>query len=149
MRFDILALAVLGVGSLGLAIAADPAPATQPERAAAPASVVTDSASPATSAATAVPAAPPASSPAASPTAAAPSVAAAELTAAEQRLMSLGYKPQTRNGEKIYCRREAQLGSRISASQHCGTVAELATTTQEGKDYLEKTQRSQLNPVGH
>ena len=51
MRFDILALAVLGVGSLALAVAAEPAPATQPERAAAPAAVVTDSAPSATSAA--------------------------------------------------------------------------------------------------
>jgi hypothetical protein len=142
MRFDILALALLGVGSLALAAAADPGPATQPERPA-PAPAVTDSASLSTSAPTRVPASAPASSPAASPT------AAAEVSAAEQHLINLGYKPQMRNGEKIYCRREAALGSRISASQHCGTVAQLATTTQEGKDYLEKTQRSQLNPVGH
>jgi hypothetical protein len=141
MRFDILALAFLGVGSLAVA-AADPAPATPPERAPAPAAVVTDSVPASTSAPTGVPA-PRASSPAASPT------AASELSTAEQRLISLGYKPQMRNGEKIYCRREAALGSRISASQHCGTVVELATTTQAGKDYLEKTQRSQLNPVGH
>jgi hypothetical protein len=142
MRFDILALAFLGVGSFALA-AADPAPATQPERAAASAPVVTDAAPVSTSAPAKVPAPTPASSPAASPT------AASELSTAEQRLINLGYKPQMRNGEKIYCRREAALGSRISASQHCGTVAELSTTTQEGKDYLEKTQRSQLNPVGH
>jgi len=141
MRFDILALALLGAGSLTLAAAADPAPATQP--AAVPAPTVTNSASVSASAPTGHPAPPPASSPAASP------AAAPELSTAEQRLINLGYKPQMRNGEKIYCRREAALGSRISASAHCGTVAELSTTTQEGKDYLEKTQRSQLNPVGH
>jgi len=143
MRFEILALAFLGVGSLALEAAADPAPATQSDRAAAAAPVVTDSASASTSAPARVPAPSPASTPAASPP------ATPAVSAAEQRLMSLGYKPQMRNGEKIYCRREAALGSRISASQHCGTVAELSTTTQEGKDYLEKTQRSQLNPVGH
>ena len=142
MRFDILALAFLGLGSVALANAADPAPATQPERAAAPAPTVTNSASVSTSAPTGVPK-PPAASPAAGP------AAAAELSTAEQRLINQGYKPQMRNGEKIYCRREAALGSRISASQHCGTVAQLSTTTQEGKDYLEKTQRNQLNPVGH
>jgi hypothetical protein len=149
MRFDILALAFLGVGSLALAAAADPAPATQPERPAASAAVVTDPASPAT---TAGPAPPPASSPAASPPAAAkaaaPKAAAPELSAYEQHLINLGYKPQVRNGEKVYCRREAALGSRISAAQHCGTVAQLATTTQDGKDYLDNTQRNQLNPVG-
>ena len=154
MRFDILALAFLGVGSLTLAAAADPAPATQPERPTAPAAVVTDPASPATTAATAGPAPPPASSPAASPPAAAkaaaPKAAAApELSAYEQHLINLGYKPQVRNGEKAYCRREAALGSWISAAQHCDTVAQLATTTQEGKEYLDNTQRNQLNPVGH
>ncbi len=147
MRFDILALAVVGLGSLAVAAAADPAPATQPEHTVAPTAAVTDSAS-ATHAATGVPAPTPASSPAASPPAAA-KVAASQLSADEQRLINLGYKPQMRNGEKIYCRREAALGSRISAAQRCGTVTELAASSQEGKDYLEKTQRTQsVNPMG-
>jgi len=110
MRFAIPALALLGVGALALAVAADPAPTTQPER-------------------TATPAAP-------------------ALSAQEQRLLSQGYKPHMRDGEKIYCRRESELGSRISTVQHCGSVAELTTTTQDGKDYL-RTQRTQINPVGH
>ena len=141
MRFDILALALLGAGSFALAAAADPAPATQTDRAAA-APAATDSASASTSAARA-PAPAPASTPAASPT------AAPEVSAAEQHLISIGYKPQMRDGQKIYCRREAALGSRIVAAQHCGTVAQLSTTTQEGKDYLDKAQRSQLNPMAH
>jgi hypothetical protein len=146
MRLDILALAVLGVGRLALAVAADPAPATPPERAAAPATAVTDSVSSAKSATTGVPA--PAPSPATSAPAA-PKGAAPELSAAENRLINLGYKPQMRNGEKIYCRREAPMGSRISSGQHCGTVAELATTTQEGREGLERTQRNTVNPMPH
>ena len=148
MRFHILVLAFLAAGRLTLTAAADPAPATQPERAAAPAAAVTDSAPHATSAATEVPAPPSASSPAPSPPAA-PKVAAAQLSAAEQRLVSLGYKPQMRNGEKIYCRREAPMGSRISSGQHCGTVAELASTTQEGREGLERTQRNTVSPMPH
>jgi hypothetical protein len=140
MRFDILALALLGVGRLAPAAAADPAPATPPERAAATAGVVTDSASHTTSA----PTPPPASSPAASPSA--PPKVAPEVSADERRLISLGYKPQMRNGEKVYCRREAALGSRINTTQHCGTVAQLATATQEEKDSVEKIQR---NPKGY
>jgi len=147
MRFAMPALAFLGVGALALAAAADPAPTPQPERTAAPAALTTDSASPATSAATGVPAPPPGPSRAASQPAAA-TAAAPALSAAEQRLLSQGYKPQMRNGQKIYCRREAELGSRISAGQKCGTVTELATATQDGKDYLNQTQRSQLNPTG-
>ena len=149
MRFAIPALAFLGVGVLALAAAADPAPTTQPERAATPAAPVTDSASPATSAATGVPAPPAASSPAASPPAA-PKAAAPTLSAAEQRLISQGYRPQSRNGEKIYCRREPALGSRINAGQHCGTVSQLTTATQDGKDYLDQTNRTQTihDPMG-
>lgn len=147
MRFDILVLAFLGAGRLTLTAAADPAPATQPERAAAPAAAVTESAPHATSAATGVSASS-ASSPAPSPPAA-PKVAAPQLSAAEQRLVNLGYKPQMRNGEKIYCRREAPMGSRISSGQHCGTVAELATTTQEGREGLERSQRNTVSPMPH
>lgn len=98
---------------------------------------MTDSASVTTSAPRGVTARPPASSPAASPPAA-PKGTAPELSAAEQRLVNLGYKPQMRNGEKIYCRREAALGSRISAGQHCGTVEQLETTTREGREGLER-----------
>ena len=141
MRFDLLALALLGVGSFALAAAADPAPATPTEHAAA-APAVTDPASVSTSASRVA-------APARAASAAASPNAAMEVSAAEQHLISLGYKPQVRDGQKIYCRREAALGSRIVAAQHCGTAAQLTTTTQEGKDYLEKTQRSQLNPVGH
>jgi hypothetical protein len=135
MRFDILVLALLGVGSLAPVSAADPAPATQPERTTAPAAGVSDSAHTA-SAPTEAPAPPPASSTAASPSA--PPKGASDLSADEQRLIKLGYKAQMRNGEKIYCRREAAAGSRISNTQHCGTVAQLATAAQEGQDSGEK-----------
>ena len=147
MRFHILALAVLGVGSLALAVAAEPAPATQPERAAAPAAVVSDSASAATSAAKEIPASAPAPSPATTP--AAPKAATPELSPAESRLINLGYKPQMRNGEKVYCRREAPMGSRISSGQHCGTVAELEATTQVSREGLERSQRNTVNPMPH
>lgn len=145
MRSGFLALALFGAS--GLVLAADPPLTTQPEHVAMPAVVVTDSVSPVTSAPTAAPAPPAVSSPAASQPAA-PKAAAPSLSADEQRLLSQGYKPQMRNGEKIYCRREAQLGSRISAVDHCGTVTQLTTATRDGKDYTEKMQRSQLNPVG-
>jgi len=148
MRFAIPALALLGGRAITQKDTADPAPTTQPERTATPPALVTDSASTTPSAATAVPAPPHSSSTAASQPAG-PSPAAPALSAQEQRLLNQGYKPQMRDGEKIYCRREKQLGSRISTVQHCGTVAQLTTTTQDGKDYLEKTQRSQLNPMGH
>lgn len=147
MRFDLVALTLLGVGGAALA-AADPRPTTQPERDATPAASVTESASPAANTTTAAAAPSAASSPAAAQPAA-PKTAAPALSVDEQRLLSQGYKPQMRNGEKIYCRREAQLGSRISDVQHCGTVAQLTTATRNGKDYTEQAQRTQISPVVH
>jgi hypothetical protein len=147
MRSDVFALAFLSVVVPRLA-AADPAPTSQPERAATPAAVVTDSASPAPQAASQSPALPPASSPAASQPAATKTAPAPPLSADEQRLINQGYKPQMRNGEKVYCRREAELGSRIGGVEHCGTVAQLKTATQDGRDYAEKAQRTQNNPMG-
>ncbi|HXY75646.1 MAG TPA: hypothetical protein VEH54_01945 [Steroidobacteraceae bacterium] len=139
MRFDILVLAVLTVGRVALAVAADPAPA-QPERTATPAAVAADSTSPATDATTAAPV-PPATS------ATQPAARKAPVSAEEQRLLNQGYKPEMRNGEKIYCRREAETGSRVLSVQHCGTVAQLTTATQDGKDYTGKTQRTQISPT--
>jgi hypothetical protein len=144
MRFEAFALACLGAGALVLA-AADPPSATQsehPATAAAP-----DSAAPATSATTAAPAAPIAPSPSAKQPAA-PTAAAPALSPDEQRLLNEGYKPQMRNGQKVYCRREAELGSRIADVQHCGSVTQLKDTAQNGRDYVEKAQRSQFNPTG-
>ena len=144
MRFAILALAFLGLGGLELA-AADPEPATP---SAAPAAVVTDSAAPAASAATKAPP-PPAASPAAASQPAAPKATTPALSADEQRLLSQGYKPQMRNGEKVYCRRETELGSRLGSVQRCGTVTQLKTATQNGRDYTDQVQRTQNNPMGH
>jgi hypothetical protein len=146
MRFDLVALTLLGVGGAALA-AADPRPTTQPKRDATPAASVTDSASPAAN--TTAAAAPSAASSPAAAQPAAPKTAAPALSVDEQRLLSQGYKPQMRNGEKIYCRREAQLGSHISDVQHCGTVAQLTTATRNGKDYTEQAQRTQISPVVH
>src|SRR5262249_56592985 len=120
MRFAIPALALLAVGALALAVAADPAPTTQPERTATPAAAATESAAPATSAATAAPVSPHSSSAAASQPAA-PTPAAPALSAQEQRLLKQGYKPHMRDGEKIYCRRETQLGSRVNNAQPRGS----------------------------
>ena len=123
------------------------------------------SATPAASAAPAAPAAAPAATPAAAttPVAAHPAAStapaagehpaveidAAQMDQLEKHFVSEGYKVEMHNGEKIYCRREAPMGSRISSGQHCGTVAELASTTQEGREGLERTQRNTVSPMPH
>ena len=101
------------------------------------------------------------SSPAATPSAAAPasSTASAQTTAAskpaasadatdeatDKRLRSQGYKPEVRNGTKIYCRKEAELGSRFE-SKICGTAEQLSNANKDSQDALDKVQR-QSAPV--
>ena len=54
-----------------------------------------------------------------------------ELTHDEQLLVSRGYKVQVVNGEKIFCRREQQIGSRLNEVKRCGTASQL---TQQGNN---------------
>jgi len=62
--------------------------------------------------------------------------------------MALGYKPEMRNGEKVFCRREQTLGSRLGATKHCATAEELKVSQQETHDVMDKIQRTQKNPQG-
>jgi hypothetical protein len=101
--------------------------------------------------------------PAASPTVPASPVAAAPTTTAaaaarapgpaidpeEKRLLAAGYKVELRHGEKVYCRREEILGTRLGAVKNCGTAAELRVTVQETRDRIEQVQRQQVNPTIH
>lgn len=50
---------------------------------------------------------------------------AAAVSPAEKALLASGYKPQMRNGELVYCRRDTAIGSRLVAQMTCGTVREL------------------------
>jgi hypothetical protein len=54
-----------------------------------------------------------------------------------------------RNGEKVFCRREQVVGSRLATEKICGTVAQLKTAQTLTKEAVERGQRTQLNPQGH
>jgi hypothetical protein len=120
MRLVVGMLAILGAGALALADAPSPTPTQS-----------------ATTTAT-----PPA--PAASP--------AHETTAAmdprEKILRSKGYRLEVRHGEKMYCRNEEVLGSRLGGKKVCGTVADLEEREHLSRDMTESAQRLQLNPTG-
>jgi hypothetical protein len=87
-------------------------------------------------------------SPPATPVSAATTDKAA-VDAAEKRLISQGYKPEMRNGQRVFCRREQVMGSRLGEAKHCGTVEQLKILGQESRDITEHVQRTQLNPNGH
>ena len=119
------------------AAAADPpaAPAAAPAASSAPASTPSPAASPA---------------PATAATSAVAHAAAAddsEAAAAERRLRTAGYKPQTVNGVKIWCRTENSLGSRLAQQKNCGTAQDLERSVRETQDRVEGTQNRQWNPT--
>ena len=125
MRVVVLALACFGTaaGSFVQAAADPVAPATQPSSA-------TQQQNPAPS-----PPAAPARSEAQPvvPTSLATSTAAA-TDPDEKFALSHGYKPELHKGEKVFCRREDTLGSRVSPVKVCGKAKEL-------KQLAEQTQR--------
>jgi len=75
-----------------------------------------------------------------------------ETTAAidprEKILRSKGYRLEVRNGEKMYCRSEEVLGSRLAGRKVCGTVDELQEREHLSRDMAESAQRTQLNVTG-
>ena len=72
-----------------------------------------------------------------------------DLDPAEKQLMALGYKPEMHHGEKLFCRRQPVLGSRIDAVVHCGTVAQLKDEIQSARRAADRVQRTEVNPAGH
>lgn len=79
---------------------------------------------------------------------AAPVVAKPAIDPEEKRLIGLGYKPEMQNGEKVFCRREQTLGSRLGETKHCATAEQLKLSHQETRDVMDKIQRTQKNPSG-
>jgi hypothetical protein len=134
MRFAVAVLVCLGAGAMTLALADPPTPA--PPQSAAPAAASSPSASPpATPAASATQTPAPAAKPAVDPE--------------EQRLMAQGYRPKMRHGQKVFCRTEPELGSRLGGQEVCATVAEHKARQTAVREELERERRSSMSsPTG-
>lgn len=134
MRIMVGIMAFIGFGGGTLAIA-DPAPGTPPAATSAQTATPAPSAAPAASSATATP----------NSTAAAPVTAAAQAqsddAADEKRLRAAGYKPEMHNGEKIWCRKEDSIGSRLAVQRNCGTASSLAKSMQDNQRNVADSQR--------
>jgi hypothetical protein len=127
MRVFVGVLAALGVGAMSLALA-DPS-ASAPASEAAPAK---------------------AAAPAAAATPAAPAAAAAkpEVDPFEKHLIAEGYRPEMQNGDKVYCRKETPLGSRLGGVKSCGTAEQLKLREDQTKQGVDQAQRASVNPKG-
>jgi hypothetical protein len=132
MRLAAALLACLGVGAVSGALADPPSSPQEQIAAAEPATATT---TPATEAATA------------KAPVAAPQTATASTTAAvdpeEKRLRAMGYKMQMRNGEKVFCRREPVIGSRLEGKLICGTVQDLKASADQARQNVEHAQHQE------
>ena len=92
---------------------------------------------------------PPASAPA--PAAAAPASAAATPAAPpapnvlEKHFLSEGYHVEMRHGDKVYCRYEAEIGSRVNRQKLCGSLVELKSAEEQAQAGQQQAARMQQN----
>jgi len=116
-----------------------------------------DAAPPAAAPAISATSAPAASSPAAATSTAAASATAAAATAApaeeadaalEKRLTNSGYKPRMRNGTKVWCKRQDELGSRLGAQEVCATPDEWRRTFRANQEVVEHIQKIDGHTTG-
>ena len=70
---------------------------------------------------------------------------AADLAAQAKRLRSAGYKPKVqKNGDPIWCRKEAPLGSRLQI-ERCSSAEDLDKAALYGQDLTETLRKHVIN----
>ena len=129
MRLVVGIFAFIGAGAIALADPPPPTP-TQP------------------AASTVAPPAAPVEAPSTASAASTSHDAAAAVDPREKMLKARGYHVEMRHGEKLYCRSEEVLGSRVPGKKICGTADELQDREHSSKEMTESAQRMQLNPTG-
>jgi hypothetical protein len=150
-----LSLACLGLGAISLALADPPAASPAPATAAPPPAAA--AATPAELPAAAVNS-PPAAKAATAPAATAPTIDQPEkyfrdtLWTAdpyEEHFLAKGYKAELHNDEKMFCRMEEPVGSRLGGRKVCRTLEQLKVTETSSREWIEHSQRISTNPKGH
>jgi hypothetical protein len=139
MRYSTWLMISLCIGVVSSTFAAEPAQTSSPPAQASPAapreapiSVTVATADATTPPATATP-------PTASKTEA---VKAADLAAQAKRLRTAGYKPKVqKNGDTIWCRSEASLGTRFQ-SERCSSAEDLDRAALYGREVTETIQKN-------
>ncbi|SRR6266436_5294088 len=141
MRFVVGALACMAVGGISLALADPSTTASAPS----PPSAPSAPSAPAAAALTPAPATPAPVTPQTAPAAA----ATPAIDPEERRLLAQGYRMQMRHGEKVFCRREEVLGSRLEGKMNCSTAQQLKSTQDQAQEAAQRLQRQNLgHPPG-
>ena len=92
---------------------------------------------------------PPASPPTTTPSSATqtPAPAKPAVDPEEKRLIAQGYRAKMRHGEKVFCRTEPELGSRLGGKEICGTVADLKAQQASTREEIQRQQRTMTPPA--
>jgi len=152
MRTAAALMTVLLTGAVSLALATEPPPMSPSTGQAAPAPADQQSAStggqqsaPTPAAQTTAPA-PASDSTSIKPPVTVVSTKPGELTPQEKEIVSRGYKLEIRHGERYFCRREQQIGSRFE-TKSCDTAQSIEAHRQESQEVL-RTIQSDRPQVG-
>ena len=140
MRQFVTVLAWIGFGAIPLSLANPPAPNTTTDTASSTSSSAqpSDSAASNATSSTASPAAVPAKPPATSPS---------DTDPREKLLLRMGFRPRMQNGQKLFCKREQELGSRVEGTMLCGTVDHWINQFQLSREAVDQNQRYGTNPT--
>jgi hypothetical protein len=131
MRFAAV-LACLGIGAASGALADPPSGPPVQSPAAQPAAATTTSATEAAAE----------KAPVTAPQSAATASTTAAVDPEEKRLLAKGYRLQMRSGQKVFCRREQVIGSRLEGKLICGTAQDLAAGEEQARESVDRAQRA-------
>jgi len=162
MRLAVGALACLIVCPISPALADPPADSAATQASSAPAAATPAAATPTPTPASAATETPAAAAPTAAPAAAAadahpaaPDAAATghsaveisgpQMDQLEKHFLAEGYKIEMHNGEKYYCRREEELGSRLGGRKQCSNAQQLLFTEKDSQREAQDAQRRQTS----
>jgi hypothetical protein len=110
----------------------------------------TTAATPAPSRTASAPATAPPASAAPAATSAAPAtaaVAAPDTSMMVKKMISRGYKPAMAGNERVYCRKEDQIGTHLPQKKVCLTAQQAEQAEHDAKEMTEQMQRTN-KPVG-
>jgi cytoskeletal protein RodZ len=134
-------LASLGIGAVSLALA-DP-PSSTPAASTPAASQTT-----ATAAARSTPTSATSQTTTAATITAPPNSSSDSAEAQEKHFLSEGYTEEMHHGEKMYCRREDTLGSRLGGKKYCSTGEQLNAIETQAQRSMDSSTWQQRQPVG-
>jgi hypothetical protein len=64
----------------------------------------------------------------------------------DKQMISRGYKPEMHGSERVYCRKEDQIGTHLPPVKTCVTAEQATINARDAKEYTENAQRMATPP---